>query len=235
MRYILILILPILIYGLNLNTNPIYRSIKLKYGLKNNNNYMVESNLHIVGFSKNNLVEYIIQEPNEARDEEVARVFVQNIVNDKIVYSSNEILFNGSFSAMLKEHRTFISKIADNFNILEGKFTLKRFPLYYKKYKFKPRKRATYIYSREFNEKFLSSIKIFMDKYKNSKRVNTKVIYKKRHKADEWVYDYKILGYIKSPFTDRVAVIAAWIVRGWEGPPNVINLKIIGSSLSKGF
>ena len=233
MRY-LYLLLPIFLFAINLQNNSVYKDIKKEYGLKSHNNYMVESNLYIVGFSKDSLIEYVIQKPNEARDEEVAVVFVQNMVTDKIVYKSKEITFKSSFESMLKANRDFIKKVANKFDILEGDFKLKEFPLNYKSYKFKTRVESKYIYSKEFNEKFLSSVKIFMDRYNKNLKA-TKVIYKTNHKPQEWIYDYRVLGFIKSPFEDRVVVVAAQIQRGWEGPPSVINLKLIGSSLTKGF
>lgn len=48
-------------------------------------------------------------------------------------------------------------------------------------------------------------------------------------------YDYAIAGAFKSPFEDRAAVILISVHRGWEGPPNVAELEILGADLKKGF
>lgn len=45
----------------------------------------------------------------------------------------------------------------------------------------------------------------------------------------------QVLGYFRSPFEDRVAVLDAFEKRGYEGPPNVLKLKIVGCNLSDGF
>lgn len=43
------------------------------------------------------------------------------------------------------------------------------------------------------------------------------------------------LGYFESPFENRIAVINAYEKRGYEGPPNVLKLMIVGCDLSQGF
>jgi hypothetical protein len=43
------------------------------------------------------------------------------------------------------------------------------------------------------------------------------------------------VGYLKSPFEPRIAVILMEIFRGWEGPPNTGSVKIAGASLATGF
>jgi hypothetical protein len=44
-----------------------------------------------------------------------------------------------------------------------------------------------------------------------------------------------LLGYVKSPFEPRIAVIMIEIYRGYEGPPNIGNVKIVGAHLENGF
>ena len=44
-----------------------------------------------------------------------------------------------------------------------------------------------------------------------------------------------MVGYIKSPFEPRAAVILMEIYRGWEGPPNTGHVKIVGADLVSGF
>lgn len=45
----------------------------------------------------------------------------------------------------------------------------------------------------------------------------------------------KVLGYVKSPFEERVAVVMIEIYRGYEGPPNTAHITIAGASLASGF
>jgi hypothetical protein len=44
-----------------------------------------------------------------------------------------------------------------------------------------------------------------------------------------------IIGVIKSPYENRVAIIAMTVERGWEGPPHNGNLLIAGADLTSGF
>jgi hypothetical protein len=44
-----------------------------------------------------------------------------------------------------------------------------------------------------------------------------------------------MVGYVKSPFEPRVAIILMEIYRGWEGPPNTGSVKIVGADLVSGF
>ena len=44
-----------------------------------------------------------------------------------------------------------------------------------------------------------------------------------------------MLGYLRSPFEPRVAIILVEIYRGYEGPPHVGQLRIAGASLDKNF
>ena len=43
-----------------------------------------------------------------------------------------------------------------------------------------------------------------------------------------------MVGYLKSPLEPRVAIILVEIYRGYEGPPHVGVLRIVGVSLEKG-
>ena len=44
-----------------------------------------------------------------------------------------------------------------------------------------------------------------------------------------------LLGYIRSPFEPRIAVVLMKVIRGWEGPPHTGDVQIVGASLANGF
>ena len=44
-----------------------------------------------------------------------------------------------------------------------------------------------------------------------------------------------LLGYVKSPFEQRIAVVLMKVIRGWEGPPHVGEVQIVGASVEGGF
>jgi hypothetical protein len=70
-----------------------------------------------------------------------------------------------------------------------------------------------------------------------SPALGTKTVYTGDHSKQEYWFtlDAGILGVIKSPFEDRVAVIGMEINRGWEGPPHTGDVRIVGADLARGF
>jgi hypothetical protein len=55
-------------------------------------------------------------------------------------------------------------------------------------------------------------------------------------KDDYWfMLDANVIGAIKSPYENRVAIIAIEVMRGYEGPPHTGDLNIVGADLRSGF
>ena len=51
----------------------------------------------------------------------------------------------------------------------------------------------------------------------------------------DMVLQTKPLGYFQSPFEGRIAILDAMEKRGYEGPPNVLKLQLVGCDLDNGF
>jgi hypothetical protein len=70
-----------------------------------------------------------------------------------------------------------------------------------------------------------------------SKRNGKKTILDKKYDSedDPQPLEMKVMGYTKSPFEPRIAVLLIEVHRGYEGPPHTTHIKIVGSSLSSGF
>ncbi|MBX3281535.1 MAG: hypothetical protein KF756_03570 [Acidobacteria bacterium] len=47
--------------------------------------------------------------------------------------------------------------------------------------------------------------------------------------------DASVLGAVKSPYEDRIAILLIEVRRGYEGPPHITQIKIIGADLKSGF
>ena len=62
---------------------------------------------------------------------------------------------------------------------------------------------------------------------------NKKIILKHTFGKYDLVIATQALGYFQSPFEDRVAVVDGFEKRGYEGPPNVLKLKVVGCNLSQ--
>jgi len=67
----------------------------------------------------------------------------------------------------------------------------------------------------------------------SSPKLGTKILYTSDHsKEKDWyMLDAGVVGVIRSPFEDRVAVIGMEVNRGWEGPPHNGDIRIVGASL----
>jgi hypothetical protein len=47
--------------------------------------------------------------------------------------------------------------------------------------------------------------------------------------------DAELVGSLISPFEPRAVVIMVETHRGWEGPPHVTEIRIVGATLTTGF
>ncbi|MCC6825213.1 MAG: hypothetical protein IT172_05650 [Acidobacteria bacterium] len=71
-----------------------------------------------------------------------------------------------------------------------------------------------------------------------SPKLGTKTLFTSEdHTSDDYWFmlDAGMIGSVKSPYQSRVAVVAAEVWRGYEGPPHVVRLRIVGSDLTSGF
>jgi hypothetical protein len=69
----------------------------------------------------------------------------------------------------------------------------------------------------------------------NSKRNGKKTVLDYTYTEEGIPLYVGLLGYVKSPFEPRIAVIMIEIIRGYEGPPNVGLINIAGAHLATGF
>ena len=53
------------------------------------------------------------------------------------------------------------------------------------------------------------------------------------HENTPFVWNLEIVGFLQSPFERRIVVLVSEIHRGWEGPPNVVVLRLFAVSLSE--
>jgi hypothetical protein len=68
-------------------------------------------------------------------------------------------------------------------------------------------------------------------------KLGSKQVYSADHSKEEYWFmlDAAIVGALKSPFENRVAVIAIEVMRGYEGPPHTADIRIVGADLFSGF
>lgn len=69
----------------------------------------------------------------------------------------------------------------------------------------------------------------------NGENLGSKNIYKKSYDKYEMLLNSKIIGGLLSHNKERIAIIKINEKRGWEGPPNVLSVQLIGCHLNGGF
>jgi predicted NAD-dependent protein-ADP-ribosyltransferase YbiA (DUF1768 family) len=71
----------------------------------------------------------------------------------------------------------------------------------------------------------------------SSRNRGIKSVYFVNHTKDEYngTLDAAVLGVIKSPFENRVAIVGMEVSRGWEGPPHTGDIFMVGANLTSGF
>jgi hypothetical protein len=64
-------------------------------------------------------------------------------------------------------------------------------------------------------------------------RAGTTVVYRDARKPEDLFapLDLKVLGYLRSPYERRLAVVLGELRRGWEGHPYVVRLHVVGAQL----
>jgi len=71
-----------------------------------------------------------------------------------------------------------------------------------------------------------------------STKLGTKTVFTSEdHTKEEYWFmlDAGLIGAIKSPYENRVALIAIEAMKGYEGPPHTAQLRVVGADLASGF
>jgi len=71
----------------------------------------------------------------------------------------------------------------------------------------------------------------------SSPKLGSKSVYNADYTKEEYWFmlGAGLLGVIKSPYENRVAIIGIEVMRGYEGPPHTANVRIAGADLTSGF
>ena len=191
-----------------------------------------------IGWSKDGKFAYLFEPPDEDCGCYFAEVVIQDLKTDKILwkerYSSaqaenplaenRETLWkkNGStYSAKFREHG--IEQFND-FKLLhpsiefEGDVLTPKIDIRIKT---------------DGNFMVDGTVTVRMTSRKHGSKVIHRDVYRRRD--TNGFRDAEISGSLVSPFEPRAAIVIVEVVRGWEGPPNVMQIKIAGSTLAGGF
>jgi hypothetical protein len=215
--------------------------IKRDYGWET----LITEGFYPIGWSKDGKFAYYAEPGDEACGCYFGQLFILDLKNDKVLWSFN---YNGldyqgeenkntpkSINDLWRKNRKLFSDKLREHNIVpQGRFAFLSFPISYDgdqlstELKIKENKNEETSYYSAVLQAELQLI---------SKRNGKKTVYENTYGKPEEAtpLSLKVLGYLKSPFEPRIAVMLIEIYRGYEGPPHTTHIKIVGSSLSSGF
>jgi hypothetical protein len=200
---------------------------------------LITENLYPIGWSKDGKFAYYTEPGDEACGCYFARLYIIDLVNDKVLWSFDYDGYddqdNPKYRAMRdlwrKNRKLFSDKLNQYGIIPQRPFTLLRFPINHAGDQLTTNLKIEE--EKDQEKRFYSLIKKATLQI-NSQRGGRKTIYEEAY-PEYGPLDMKVLGYLKSPYEPRVAVIAIKVLRGYEGPPHTTHILVAGASLTTGF
>jgi hypothetical protein len=202
---------------------------------------LITENLYPIGWSKDGKFAYYTEPGDEACGCYFAKLFIKDLINDKVLYSfeysglddedPEKPKYRGMNDLWRKNRKLFSEKLNQYGIIAQRAFGLLRFPITHAG----DRLSANLKVEEETNEehRFYSLVRKATLQI-NSRRGGTKTIYEEAY-PEYGPLAVDVLGYLKSPYEPRAAVIMIEVWRGYEGPPHVTHIKVAGLSLTTGF
>jgi hypothetical protein len=200
----------------------------------------LEEIIYPLGWSEDGKFAYLIEEANEAVYNYTLHFIIQDTETDKQLVKET---FKASDQPSYKQDDTAIdlesvwssrkdrySELLSQHNIRTGNGTQFYGMPWVKSqrpYRFNGINKMAH--SDLFDLDFVSEHRLEASEQGGSK----KIILKHTFGKYDLVIATQALGYFQSPFEDRVAVVDGFEKRGYEGPPNVLKLKVVGCDLSQ--
>ena len=190
-----------------------------------------------IGWSKSGKFAYIVEAADEATGFYFFSLIIKDIHKDRIVWKwkydvSHEIPQDkgGLKKIFDKDRRIFIDKLNEYQIIPQKEFKVRKlaFNCYNLDYEFKMNYTSTP--QKDFGFDVLTSAEIEI----NSPQLGRKLIQVFRDE-DSMTLNAGITLCITSPYQTLAAILHFEELHGYEGPPNLIRIKITGTDLSTGF
>lgn len=198
---------------------------------------LLRAHFYPIGWSKDGKLAYYVEPPDEACDCYFADLVVQDLRTDKVLWQRRYDSGNEPENAprvtlatyWKKNQKEFSRRLAQYGIVAQNKFALTNAPFEYQTDLLTPKVDVNLTV--EEDTVAGDVILRLLSKNKGSKTIYRE-IYKKGYDS---IRGAEIAGVLLSPFDARAAVIMVETHRGWEGPPNVTHINIVGASLINGF
>lgn len=213
----------------------------LEFGMCRNSKCLIEE-FYPIGWSEDEeYFSWILQPDNEAIGGYDFTINIQNMVNDEIVWTwsfKEHELRNWDEKTrydivrVWNENKEKIEQKLNQYNILpinqENKF--RKFPAKINDITYSARTEKQTRRNEAFSYEEIGQEKVYM----NAERLGSKKVFQKSY-GDWGINNSTVIGIIPSANFKRAAIIKVNEKRGWEGPPNILTVQIIGSHLEEGF
>lgn len=202
----------------------------------NENPRLMKEYFYPIGWSKDGKFAYYLEPPDEACGCYFAEIYIVDLKTDKVLWTkkyegdmekpedlkSTWKKFQKLFSQRLNQYGIVAAKnltlLGETFEANGDSFTIDYFA-------------DVNLDEDPYNSKGSITVKII------STNKGIKTLYQKTFKGENnaAILGSSLGGVLKSPFESRVAVIRVDTQRGWEGPPHVTKISVVGADLNKGF
>lgn len=199
---------------------------------------ILTGNFYPIGFSKNGKFAYYVEPPDEACGCYIAELIIQDLRTDKILweyrYMDDQADAPGdeTLETHWKKNEKKFSEQLNKYGIEHQEQFVQHNPSI---------SFGNDIFAPELDVNIETDGGFEVDGtvtlWLKSKKKGKKIIYEKTYnpKDTNGFRNADVSGVLKSPFESRVAVIIVEEQRGWEGPPNTAQVRIVGSDLTSGF
>ena len=235
----------IILQKLNVEKSSDYRELRSRYSVPSP---IIEAKLYPLGWSKDSKFAYILVPALEARSSAVFRI--QDMITDKVlfekIYREGSDGYPNDLPIDLKKlvrNKGEVAHSLNKYHINGYDDKLRWFPIKHLKkgiegidYDLKTVHEINHDF---WHQQFLSRVNVDLYLYNitedGQKKIATKTIFDKKVDLKSLQYGTMVVGYLKSPFEERIAIVMIYFRRGWEGPPHTTSFELVGASLSKGF
>ncbi len=202
-----------------------YKTVK-----EEENSVLLREKFYPIGWSRDGKFAFYVEPVDEACGCYFAQLVIQDLRTDKILweksYDGKEEKEENLQTYWKQNRKEFSRRLAQYKIVAEKKFTLLDAPFSFQNDSFS----LDLTQNLEFEDIFsVGNVNLRLI----SKANGAKTIYEEKYVSKDYssLQSAEISGSLQSPFEPRAAIIMVETHRGWEGPPNITRIRIIGASL----
>ena len=196
---------------------------------------VLETRFFPIGWSQNNKFAYISYfEDHDASGLVSAQLKIFDIVTNTIELGkapAKEYDIITTFSEIWNENQDFFFDLLEQHGIIQQTLVLNNFPLIFEgdTLDYTIDDEWIEVEESEMGWAYIDDLNVQI----RSKKLGIKTIYEQSGQYS--CIGAQVCGYIKNPCSDRVVIPMVLLHPGWEGPPCVTTIHIIGCHLTEGF